>query len=101
MKQLLYGLAAVLTAAFVFLFIVRSNEVNDIDRVMGQPTHSLGYSLGGLAVVLAVGAFGLALYFLPTILAWRGGDPRKNFTAIAALNFLLGWTLLGWVVALV
>lgn len=46
-----------------------------------------------------VGVFILvALYFVPTIVAWG----RKNHTsAIFALNLFLGWTLLGWVVALV
>jgi type VI protein secretion system component VasK len=42
-------------------------------------------------------AFCLLLYFLPTIVA----SGRKRATAIAALNLLLGWTFLGWVVALV
>jgi hypothetical protein len=38
------------------------------------------------------------LYFIPSIVAYG----RKNHTgAIFALNLFLGWTLLGWVVALV
>jgi Superinfection immunity protein/zinc-ribbon domain len=41
--------------------------------------------------------FGLALYFLPSIL----GRNKRNFGAIFVLNLLLGWTLIGWVVALV
>lgn len=40
----------------------------------------------------------LGIYFAPSIVAWG----RKNhFAAIFALNLFLGWTLLGWVVALV
>jgi uncharacterized membrane protein YqaE (UPF0057 family) len=40
----------------------------------------------------------LALYFLPSVVAWR----RRNHTAaIFALNLFLGWTLVGWVAALV
>jgi len=43
---------------------------------------------------------GIALvYFLPAILAFLLG--RRNAVAILALNLLLGWTLLGWVGALV
>jgi len=38
-------------------------------------------------------------YFLPTIVA-RGREHRQMI-AIAVLNALLGWTVLGWVVALV
>lgn len=40
---------------------------------------------------------GLALYFLPTMIGFRKG----NAGAIFALNLLLGWTILGWVGALV
>jgi hypothetical protein len=39
----------------------------------------------------------LALYFLPTIIGWH----KRNAGAIFVLNLLLGWTLVGWVVALV
>ena len=40
----------------------------------------------------------LAVYFAPTIVALR----RYNHTpAIFALNLFLGWTLIGWVAALV
>ena len=41
----------------------------------------------------------IALYFLPTIIACK--QEHKNIPAIAALNILLGWTILGWVGALV
>ena len=38
----------------------------------------------------------LGLYFLPSILAWNKGD----FGSVLAINFFLGWTLVGWVIAL-
>ena len=41
--------------------------------------------------------FLLPLYFLPSIIA-RKGD---SFVSIFFLNFLLGWTLLGWIISLV
>ena len=49
------------------------------------------------ALVLLLGL--LAIYMLPTLIA----DSRhhKNVNAIGALNLLLGWTLIGWVLALV
>ncbi len=40
-----------------------------------------------------------ALYFLPTILAFR--FHRKNRKAICVLNIFLGWSGLGWIGALV
>lgn len=39
-----------------------------------------------------------ALYLLPTFEAWHRG--HQNLGAIAAVNAFLGWSLLGWVVAL-
>ena len=40
-----------------------------------------------------------ALYFLPTIVALVRG--KDSTLAIGVLNLLLGWTLIGWAVALV
>jgi hypothetical protein len=41
----------------------------------------------------------IALYFLPTIIAHRRGHHQE--TAITVLDLVGGWTLIGWVVALV
>jgi hypothetical protein len=41
----------------------------------------------------------LAFYFIPSIVA--GARGHRQGGAIFALNLFLGWTLLGWVVALV
>jgi hypothetical protein len=49
--------------------------------------------LGGLGLV------GIALYFLPTIVALA--KSKHNTTSIALLNFFLGWTFVGWVIAMV
>jgi hypothetical protein len=40
-----------------------------------------------------------ALYFLPAIVAHGRAHPKT--TAIFTLDLLLGWTLVGWVAALV
>ena len=50
--------------------------------------------LGYLALVAA-----LFIYVLPAIVARHRG--KKNAGAICALNLLLDWTLVGWVIALV
>lgn len=39
------------------------------------------------------------LYFLPLVIAHRRGHHQR--VPIAALNILLGWTFLGWVIALI
>lgn len=50
---------------------------------------AFGIMLGGL--------LGLLFYFLPSLL----GRHKKNIGAIFALNLLLGWTFVGWIIALV
>jgi T4 superinfection immunity protein len=42
---------------------------------------------------------GLVLYLLPILVA--EGRDKRNVWAIFALNLFLGWTLVGWFVALV
>jgi hypothetical protein len=48
---------------------------------------------GGMYFVLTA----VLLYFLPSFAAWG----KRNWGAISLLNLLLGWTLIGWIVALV
>jgi len=43
--------------------------------------------------------FVAAIYFIPTIIALGRG--KQNAVAIFALNLLLGWTFVGWVVSFV
>ena len=50
-----------------------------------------------VAVLALLTAF--ALYWLPTLVA--GVRRHSNLIAIALVNFLLGWTGVGWVVALI
>jgi len=70
-------------SAFLILFI-KSDEFSGM--VVSAP-------------VLLFGLFLLLLYFFPTIKAYR--DKKINKQAILALNIFLGWTVVGWVVALV
>ncbi len=48
---------------------------------------------------VALAVIALALYFVPSFIAVNKNKRNKN--AIFALNLLLGWTFVGWVVALV
>ncbi len=48
----------------------------------------------GLIIIICL----VLIYFLPTILANKRN--HKNVPAIFVINFFLGWTLIGWVVAL-
>lgn len=42
---------------------------------------------------------GFVLYFLPALIAF--GRSKRDAGAILLLNFFLGWTMIGWVIALV
>lgn len=58
------------------------------------PLNSFGKFVAGSFFVLAP-----ALYFLPTYEAWSRN--HVNIAPIVLVNTFLGWTLLGWVAALV
>jgi hypothetical protein len=52
------------------------------------------------AFFLPIFGFGFfVMYFLPSIIALARN--KRDITAILLLNFFLGWTMIGWVVALV
>jgi hypothetical protein len=50
-----------------------------------------------LIVVICIVAF--CIHFLPAIVA--GNRRARNFVWILVLNLFLGWTFIGWIVALV
>ena len=51
------------------------------------------------APTVLVVLLGVAVYFLPSLVAIE--RRKQNGAAIFLLNLFLGWTLLGWVVALI
>jgi hypothetical protein len=51
-------------------------------------------TINGLAVLAGI----LAVYFAPTLVAFARDVPNKG--SVIVINTLLGWTLVGWVVAL-
>lgn len=58
-------------------------------------------ALNSLGVAIAFSAlfFVPALYLLPTFEAWI--RKKGNLQSIAVLNLFLGWTIIGWVAALI
>ena len=69
-----------------------------MNRLLPSQPPPLGYEKfnmsGMILVVLCVG-----LYFLPLFCGI--GMKKRNAAAIGVLNLFLGWTIVGWVVALV
>lgn len=51
------------------------------------------------AAVVVMAAVMVCLYFLPAIIAF--GRKHNSRVAILVLNLLLGWSVLGWIIALV
>ncbi len=49
----------------------------------------------GVVMMIAVAL----VYVLPSMLAWKRGSRRR--WKITAINLLLGWTVIGWIVAMV
>jgi Superinfection immunity protein len=68
------------------------------DLVPGLPTDAVAGFVEDFAI-MAVLVLLLAIYLVPTTIAVN--RKHNNVAAIAVLNILLGWTFLGWVVALV
>jgi hypothetical protein len=58
-----------------------------------------GISGAGIAGIIIGVVVAILAYWLPTIVAWRRGVP--NVFQIGLLNFLAGWTMVGWVIAIV
>ncbi len=53
-------------------------------------------SIGHLLAIMFIGGF---LYFIPSLVAWNRS--HHNTLAILLLNLFLGWTVLGWIAALI
>jgi hypothetical protein len=50
----------------------------------------------GLTAFLAILA--AAAYLAPTLIGWARGVPHRG--SITVINIALGWTLIGWIIAL-
>ena len=62
------------------------------------PVHRLGEHMDDNPKLIYI-IFVLLIYFLPTIVAWCRW--HRNEYVIGMLNTFLGWTFIGWAIALV
>lgn len=51
--------------------------------------------INGMAFIVVIGG----LYFTPTIIALK--RKHHNLGAVIALNTVLGWTFIGWIIAFI
>ncbi len=66
---------------------------------LSETAAASGGSLSFIPSLLIVGIIGLAIYFIPSLVAYKKQHIQKQ--AILILNIFLGWTFIGWVVALI
>ena len=59
----------------------------------------LGGGIIGIVIFIVALVIGLLIHFLPTIIACKNKSPKK--VAAIILNIFLGWSLIGWIIALV
>jgi hypothetical protein len=55
--------------------------------------------LGAVVEAIAIAIFSIVLYSLPSVLACGSVHPSR--TGVYFVNWLLGWTILGWIVAMI
>jgi len=82
--------------------MVLMQELNNqvVNNAINNAAVGLGALFAGLGIFLIlITLFAIALYFVPTIIAVLR---HSHLTLpVVLINVLLGWTLIGWVVALV
>jgi hypothetical protein len=99
-KKIIIALAVVCVLAFIVIFSVKHQTpvVSHAPISHTETVASADNSASSGFVVLAIGSvLGLLVYFVPAFVA-KG---RNRADAIFMLNLLLGWTLLGWIGALI
>ena len=77
----------------------RAEEVqrSEQERVAAEQRHKHNVEIVQEISIIVGLCIGMLLYFLPSFVGCR----KTNATAIFMLNLFLGWTFLGWVLALV
>jgi len=84
---LLVVLVVLVAGGLVAGFLQVAGFVSEVPALVGE---FIGFLV---LIVIAV-----PIYFLPCLVA---GTKHRNFAGIAVLNLFLGWTLVGWVAALI
>jgi hypothetical protein len=88
----LISIGLALAAAFVLLIWL------SITGVIDPADTTAPWGVFMVVVVAAAGVVGLAIYFLPTMIAWYRDSPVAG--SVTVVNLFLGWTFIGWVVSL-
>ena len=57
------------------------------------------YIIFSVILIILLGILGIVVYFLPSIVAYKRKHANRGI--ILLINFLLGWTFLGWACCLV
>lgn len=57
------------------------------------------YIMLSIILIIVLGLLGIVVYFLPSIIAYKREHANKSI--ILVINFVLGWTFIGWAGCLV
>ena len=68
-------------------------------NVLAAAAANGGASAGQVILGVAALAAGILAYWLPSLVAWRRHAPSVG--SVVVVNLFLGWTVIGWIVALV
>lgn len=77
-----------------YLFLQTDSLQTTTDTIDDGQAFAILSTIGTIGFLI-----GLGFYFIPSIIALI--RKKRNKVAIIALNFFLGWSLIGWVVSLV
>ncbi|HEX8247166.1 MAG TPA: superinfection immunity protein [Pyrinomonadaceae bacterium] len=88
-----YGLTA-----WIILFVV-ALILYGFDKATSAAPFNIFEGLVGIVIVMFLVLLGGIIYFLPTIIA--GSNGHNNFAIIFLLNLFLGWSFIGWIIAVI
>lgn len=99
-RRIVWGSLALLLALLLIPSVVTYFEwANDPSPIAQQRAQVMRQLFGNAAVGLLILVCLIASYFLPSIVA--AARRHRNTVGICLINFFLGWTILGWLAALV
>lgn len=94
---LFYSSIAATACAFIYFLVEDASKVRAAHIAHAVATPAASDSGAGFGVFLLI-LFGVCAYFFPAIVAFTRGVKAAN--GILVVDLFLGWTFIGWVVAL-
>jgi hypothetical protein len=81
-----FSIGLLLVAGMIFYYVIALGGMVNLDDEVN------------ICEAIAITSIAVFVYLIPTIIF---GRKKRSVAAIAVLNLYLGWTVIGWIVALV